>query len=79
MALKWLLNLQLTHYRIANWVMEAMALDFDGLHAADAGELVAIPMLCLETLFLDLYCATAVLKLSQRSSPMHRKNLNVGP
>jgi hypothetical protein len=43
MALKWLLNLQLPHYRLANWVMEVMTLDFDVLHAAGAGELMAIP------------------------------------
>jgi transposase InsO family protein len=42
MALKWLLNLQLPHYRLANWVMEVMTLDFDVIHAAGAGELMAI-------------------------------------
>jgi hypothetical protein len=51
---------------------------FDVLHAAGAGELMAIPaaQTCLETFFLDLYCATAVLKLSQRSSPMYHKKRN---
>jgi Integrase zinc binding domain/RNase H-like domain found in reverse transcriptase len=43
MALKCLLNLQLPHYRLANWVMEVMTLDFEVLHAAGAGELMAIP------------------------------------
>jgi hypothetical protein len=43
MALKWLLNLQLPRYRLANWVMEVMTLDFDVIYAAGAGELMAIP------------------------------------
>jgi RNase H-like domain found in reverse transcriptase len=42
-ALKWLMNLQLPHYRLAKCVMEVMTLDFDVLHAAGAGELMAIP------------------------------------
>jgi RNase H-like domain found in reverse transcriptase len=43
MALKCLLNLQLPHSRLANWVMEVTTLDFDVLHAAGASELMAIP------------------------------------
>jgi hypothetical protein len=43
MALKWLLNPQLPHYRLTNWVMEVLTLDFDLLHTVGAGELIVIP------------------------------------
>jgi hypothetical protein len=40
-ALKWLLNLPLPQFRLANWVMEVMTLDFNVTHAARAGELMS--------------------------------------
>jgi hypothetical protein len=43
-ALRWLMNLKLPHFRLANWVMDIQALDFVVVHAAGNGELNLYPM-----------------------------------
>jgi hypothetical protein len=43
-ALRWLMNLKLPHFWLANWVMDIQALDFVVVHAAGNGELNLYPM-----------------------------------
>jgi RNase H-like domain found in reverse transcriptase len=42
-ALRWLMNLKLPHFRLANWVLNIQALGFVVLHAAGNGELMSVP------------------------------------
>jgi RNase H-like domain found in reverse transcriptase/Integrase zinc binding domain len=43
LALKWLMNLRLPHFRLAKWIVEVQKMDFEVFHAAGDGELMAIP------------------------------------
>jgi RNase H-like domain found in reverse transcriptase len=42
-ALRWLMNLELLHFRMAKWIVEVMTMTFTILHAAGNGDLLSVP------------------------------------
>jgi RNase H-like domain found in reverse transcriptase len=42
-ALRWLMNLRLPHFRLAKWIVDVQMMAFSVLYAAGDGELMAVP------------------------------------